>query len=124
MEKDPVFFSLRPCLIHQDSTGNLNVYAGNQRVKAAKKLGWNLVPCIVEIDVSEQLIKERIISDNVTMGEFDWDILSANYDVDELLDCGLTAKDLHLDLSLDDQEETAASKEKEPKKCPHCGLDI
>jgi ParB-like chromosome segregation protein Spo0J len=126
LEKDPGFFDNRPCLVHLDEEDNFIVYAGNQRVKAAKKLGWKLVPCIVESGLSPEIIKERIVSDNVSMGEFDWDILSSDYDMQSLLDCGLTEKDLHLDLSLDDEKETAARSKKADKDmtCPHCGMAL
>lgn len=123
LEEDPEFFGNRPCLVNVVD-GVHHVYAGNQRVQAAKKLGWKLVPCIVEEDVPEDRIKSRIIKDNVSMGTFDWEELGNSYEIDELLLCGLTEKELHLDLSLDDDEPEAPSKEKEAQKCPHCGLDI
>ena len=37
LEKDPDFFKLRPVLVHEVD-GIYNVYAGNQRVRAAQKL--------------------------------------------------------------------------------------
>ncbi len=124
LEDDPEFFGNRPCLVNIVD-GVYNVYAGNQRVQAAKKLGWKLVPCILEENVPEDRIRKRIIKDNVSMGIFDWDILSGDYEIDELLSCGLTEKELHLDLSMENDEEPAAqSKEKSAEKCPHCGMNI
>ena len=124
LEDDPEFFGNRPCLVN--AVGNtLTVYAGNQRVLAAKKLGWKLVPCIVEDDVPDDKVKDRIIRDNAHFGEWDWEELSNTYEIDELLDCGLTEKELHLDLSIYDVEEPEeAAEKKEEKKCPNCGLNI
>src|SRR5436190_19736655 len=74
LSDDPSFFTNRPCLVHEKD-GVLEVYAGNQRVRAATKLKWKEVPCIVESGLSDEVIKSRVIKDNKTYGEFDYDIL-------------------------------------------------
>lgn len=96
LEKDPGFFLNRPCLVNVKDDKRI-VYAGNQRVLAAKKLGWKEIPCIVEINLPEDLIKERIIKDNKHYGEFDMDILANEWDVGLLLDAGFTNAELSFD---------------------------
>lgn len=93
LKNDPDFFINRPCLVNEKDDV-LEVYAGNQRVRAAKKLKWKKVPCIIEKDLSEHIVKERIIKDNKTYGEFDYEILANEWDVDLLLDAGFTPEEL------------------------------
>lgn len=126
IESDPGFLFNRPILVH-DKDGILDVYAGNQRVRAAKKLKWKEIPCIIEKDLSAQIIKERIIKDNKTYGEFDFDILAGDYEIEMLLDCGFEMKDLGaVDEKIQDNIE-AKEKEEKPKQlcmCPQCGCEF
>lgn len=95
MKRDPEFLERRPilCYPHENKIDYV-VYAGNQRLRAAKKLGWELISCIVDEFCHPDIIKRRIILDNKTSGDWDYDILSADYDVDELFEMGFTEKEL------------------------------
>lgn len=115
IQADPKFLECRPLLVNSSSS-KLTVYAGNQRLRAAKKLKMKLVPCIIEEDLDEATMKKRIVLDNLTHGEFDFDMLSSDYDPVDLLEMGMTESNLHIDL--DDEKE---EKTKKPKVCPHCG---
>lgn len=102
IENDPNFLECRPVLvncIYVDDKPYMHVYAGNQRVRAAKKLGMKEIPCIVEYDLDEATVKKRIIQDNKTYGEFDWDILGNEYDIELLLESGFKAEEILGDLS-------------------------
>lgn len=119
LEDDPHFFHNRPCLVN-DVNGVLNVYAGNQRVRAAQKLNWKEVPCIVDRDLSEEVIKQRIIKDNKQYGEFDFDILANEYEVDLLLNAGFLEQELLfpgvqevLNEEPEDEEEVEVDEKKE-----------
>ena len=92
---DPEFLEMRPILVYETDNGYI-AYAGNQRLRAAKKLAWKQIPCIVT-PYDESRIKERIIRDNVCSGEWDWDILAADYEIDELLNLGLDESDIKED---------------------------
>jgi DNA modification methylase len=98
LEDDPEFFGNRPCLVNVVD-GVHNVYAGNQRVLAAKKLGWKLVPCIVEENVSADRIDRRIIKDNAHYGDWDYDLLANEWDDQLLLDAGFTDLDFGKDIT-------------------------
>ncbi len=122
IKEDPNFFHNRPVLANEVN-GVLYVYAGNQRVRAAKKLKWKRVPCIIEKDLSDELIKERIIKDNRHSGYWDYDILSSDYDIESLVKCGFTLDELHLDLE-DDNSDVEKGKKKKLKMCPSCGHEF
>ena len=83
LREDPDFLRNRPVLVNRVD-GVLNVYAGTQRVRAAKKLKWKEVPCIVEENLSDDLIKVRMNKDNLHSGEFDWDILGNEFELEDL----------------------------------------
>lgn len=88
IERDSKFFWVRPCLVNQIDGKNI-VYAGNQRLKAAKKLGWKEVPCILEsLTIEEQ--NKRMLKDNINSGEFDINMLLEEFDFEFLkYDVGL-----------------------------------
>ncbi len=130
IKDDPDFLFSRPVLVnHIVDSNKMVVYAGNQRIRAAKKLNWITIPCIVEENLPEDIIKDRIVKDNVTYGEFDYDILANEYDINDLIDAGLTEKELGVVLdSMKDIAEDIESDEKEedePKSnmCPSCGYE-
>ncbi len=77
------------------------VYCGNTRLKGAKKIGLEEVPCIVVEDLDEKQIREYAILDNKLNEIADWD-----YD---LLEAELT------DLDLDEFEFDWKTDELEPK---------
>ena len=128
LEEDPAFLDARPILVNRVDDKNI-VYAGNQRVQAAKKLKWKNVPCIVYNDLDEKTIKSRIVKDNAHYGEFDYDILYADYEIQMLEDSGFTPEQLTgdcgdiQDLDYDEKSEKD-KKEKVKSCCPNCGHEF
>lgn len=124
IENDPLFFSMRPCLVNATANG-LMVYAGNQRLQAAKKIGMIEVPCIVMPNVEEDVIKKRIILDNLHHGEHDFDLLASFYEVEELLDLGMLKHELGI---LEDVQLTgtdlATELNEDKETCDKCGQKI
>lgn len=128
LEKDPDFFKLRPVLVHEVD-GIYNVYAGNQRVRAAQKLKWKDVPCIVEENLSEELIKDRVIKDNMHMGEWIWDMLANEFEIESLYEAGFTEQSLLGHTEFKGIVQVEEKEEKEPKgkvakMCPQCGHEF
>jgi len=124
LEEDRSFLDARPVLVNRIDEKNI-VYAGNQRVQAAKKLKWKNVPCIVENNLDEKTIKSRIIKDNAHYGEFDYDILYADYDIQMLEDSGFTPEQLTGDYG--DVQDLGCGEEKKTKAltcCPNCGHEF
>ena len=118
---DPDFLKSRPILVNY-TDGKHIVYAGNQRVRAAKLLKMKGIPCIVEKDLDPEIVRKRVVLDNKTFGEWDFDILANEFDVDMLIDCGFSAEDLIgpiQDIESPDIDKEN-SEDKKVKKCPHC----
>lgn len=115
--KDPGFLKSRPVLVNRVD-GVLNVYAGNQRVQAAKKLKWKEIYCCIEDNLSEELMNQRILKDNRHAGEFDYDMLANEWDLDTLIDCGFDPEELHIGL---EEEPKDKEEDQENSKCPTCG---
>ncbi len=121
LDDDPDFLWKRPCLVNQEGS-KLIVYAGNQRVRAAKKLGWKEIPCIIDQKISKELMHKRTIRDNKASGDWDYDILANEWDYDILCEAGFTAEELTGSVI-----EDAGSDEEEKKKtstCPNCGHEF
>ena len=82
--EDPELMEARPLIVND----RMEVIAGNQRLRACVALGWAEVPCIV-VEWDEAKQKRAMIKDNVSAGEWDWDILANEWDAEELNDWGL-----------------------------------
>lgn len=68
------FWKHRPVTL-SDRTGNLVVIAGNQRLKAAKKLKLKEVPTVIYSDLTEDEEKAIILRDNINNGEWNFEVL-------------------------------------------------
>jgi DNA modification methylase len=69
------------------------ILGGNMRFKACKEAGLKEVPIIIT-DLTEEQQKEFLIKDNVSGGEWDWNMLANEWNTEDLKDWGL---DLPLD---------------------------
>ena len=85
IQEFPEMLELRPIVV--DS--NMVVLGGNMRLKACIAAGLKEVPIIVADNLTEQQQAEFIIKDNVGFGEWDWDLLANQWDVEALEDWGL-----------------------------------
>lgn len=73
------FWRHRPlALVERD--GKLVTLAGNQRLKAAKRLKLQTVPCVIYTDLTKDEELDIIARDNINNGEWDYDILSVSDD--------------------------------------------
>lgn len=68
---------------------NMNVLAGNQRLKALRALGIKTAPVKIVTGLSETKKREFVIKDNVQLGEWDFGILQREWKDDALFDWGL-----------------------------------
>ena len=85
IQEFPQMLELRPIVV--DS--NMVVLGGNMRLKACIAAGLKQVPIIVADQLTEEQKGEFIIKDNVGFGEWDWDLLANEWDVETLEDWGL-----------------------------------
>jgi hypothetical protein len=64
------------------------ILGGNMRYKACKEAGLKEIP-IIKTDLTEEQQKEFLIKDNVSGGEWDWDILANEWESEQLNEWGL-----------------------------------
>jgi DNA modification methylase len=88
----PEMLELRPIVIDEDNM----VLGGNMRLKACIEAGLTDVPVKVATLTEEQK-KEFIIKDNVGFGEWEWDTLANEWNIEDLSNWGL---DLPLDFGI------------------------
>ena len=83
------------------------VLGGNMRLKACKEAGVKKVWVDVAEGWTEEQKQEFIVKDNVGFGEWDWDTLANEWDVDQLDEWGLDVPDFpnELEAEEDDYEE-------------------
>lgn len=81
----PKMLEIRPIVVNDD----MIVLGGNMRLKACKEAGLKEVPIIMASDLTEDEQKQFIIKDNVSGGEWDWDMLANEWNVEELDAWGL-----------------------------------
>jgi len=84
----PKMMELRPMVVDAENI----VLGGNMRLKALKELGYKEIPgnwVKKAEDLSEDQKKRFVISDNVSFGEWDWDMLANEWDAIELEEWGL-----------------------------------
>jgi len=80
----PEMAEVRPVVVNTDMV----VLGGNMRLKAMKEAGWKEVPIEV-VDWDEDKQRQFIIKDNVSGGEWDWEMLANEWDTEELQEWGL-----------------------------------
>jgi ParB-like chromosome segregation protein Spo0J len=81
----PEMLDIRPIVVNADMV----VLGGNMRFKACKEAGLKEVPIIVAENLTDEQQKEFIIKDNVSGGEWDWDMLANEWEVEQLDAWGL-----------------------------------
>ena len=88
-----------PIIVNKDNT----VIGGHQRLKIIKSLGEKTIGCIV-LDLNKEQERELNIRLNKNSGEFDFDILSSEFDIEELVDWGFKHIDLGLNIDKIDED--------------------
>jgi len=84
----PEMAEVRPVVVNTDMV----VLGGNMRLKAMREAGWKDVPIQV-VDWDEDKQRQFIIKDNVSGGEWDWEMLANEWDTEELQEWGLDLPD-------------------------------
>jgi len=80
----PEMAEVRPVVVNADMV----VLGGNMRLKAMREAGWKDVPIQV-VDWDEDKQRQFIIKDNVSGGEWNWEMLANEWDTEELQEWGL-----------------------------------
>ena len=97
----PEMLSIRPIVVNEDNI----VLGGNMRLKACKEAGLKEIPIIKTSDLTAEQQREFIIKDNVGFGEWDWEMISAEWDVDKVEEWGLDIEGFIEDEVLEAEED-------------------
>lgn len=81
----PKMLEIRPIVVNDD----MIVLGGNMRLKACKEAGLKEVPIIKASELTEDEQRQFIIKDNVSGGEWDWEMLANEWDSEQLEEWGL-----------------------------------
>jgi len=81
----PEMMHLRPIVVDEDYI----ILGGNMRHRAAIEAGWTQIPVIVATGLTEEQKREFVIKDNVSGGEWDYEVLAAEWNTGQLSDWGL-----------------------------------
>jgi DNA modification methylase len=96
----PEMAEVRPVVVNTDMV----VLGGNMRLKAMREAGWKEVPIEV-VDWDEDKQRQFIIKDNVSGGEWDWEMLANQWDADELNEWGLDLPEFEQAKELEAEED-------------------
>ena len=111
----PEMLELRPIILNADNV----ILGGNMRYKALIELGYKEVPVIRAEELTERQAQEFLIKDNLSYGDWDFDILANEWDSVDLEDWGLDVWQNEDDiLAHEEQKET---KEDDRVVCALCG---
>jgi hypothetical protein len=78
----PEMLELRPIVIDEDNV----ILGGNMRYRACKEAGLKEVPVKKTENLTEEQKNEFIVKDNASYGEWDWDILANEWEINDLED--------------------------------------
>ena len=81
----PEMLKVRPIVVDEENM----VLGGNMRLRACLEAGLKEVYIIKASDFTEEQKQEFIIKDNSSFGEWDWDLLANQWDINDLSDWGI-----------------------------------
>lgn len=106
----PEMASVREVVLNKDHV----ILGGNMRFKAMVEAGWKDIPVKI-VDWPEEQQREFVIKDNVSGGEWDWDILANEWDTELLDEWGLDVPAWDTEEELEEDEAPEVN-EKDPAK--------
>ena len=121
IKRDPEFMET-----HQIGVKNGVIMAGNMRYRALQQLNYTEIPNDWIKDISkwpDDKIRRYVVVDNLGYGEWDWDLLSEQYEKEELEDWGMNV-DKWGDIDFENirsNEDRETKDKKQLVTCPDCG---
>lgn len=92
----PEMMSLREILVYPHGDKFL-VIGGNMRLKALKRLKYKEAPCkVIPEDTPIEALRAYVIKDNGSFGDWDFDMLRSEWDLDLLVDCMIDVPDVEV----------------------------
>lgn len=89
----PEMLDIRPIVVNSDMV----ILGGNMRFKACKEAGLKEIPIIIADNLTEEQQREFLIKDNTSGGEWDFEMLANDWDVEQLEDWGLDVPNFDTD---------------------------
>lgn len=97
IEDDPEMLELRELLVYPHNS-KFVVIGGNMRLKVLRELGVAECPCkVIPAETPVEKLRAYTIKDNNSFGEYDYDLLGNDWEVDELLDYGCDLPDITIE---------------------------
>ena len=97
IEDNPEMTALREILVYPYG-GKYVVIGGNMRLKALKELGYKEAPCkIIPEETTVEQLQAYTIKDNSGFGEWDYDMLTEDWDLQLLEDCAIDIPNIEVD---------------------------
>ena len=85
IQEFPEMLDIRPIVVNSD----MIILGGNMRFKACKEAGLKEIPVIIADNLTEEQQREFLIKDNTSGGEWDFEMLANEWDVEQLDEWGL-----------------------------------
>jgi len=102
IQEFPEMLKLRPIVVNDD----MIVLGGNMRLKACIEAGIEEINIIKASELTEDQQREFIIKDNIGYGEWDWQVLGNEWDIEQITDWGLDLPKFDI---IDEKKETDLS---------------
>lgn len=104
------------------ATKDLRIIGGHQRLKIFQELKIREVPVLVpNRDLTDDQFRRLLIQDNLPFGEWDFELLSADFSIEELTDFGMPEKWLGLGEETGPEDDKAgAGADEEDSRIVHC----
>lgn len=100
----PEMLKIRPIVLNQKN----EIIAGNMRFEAVKLLNFESVPVLICEKISTKKQREFVIKDNVSFGFWDFEQLSNEWQIEDLLSWGLKIPDFEQPPEFDDEDQDDA----------------
>jgi len=110
----PEMLGLRPIVIDENNM----ILGGNQRYRACVEAGLTEVPVIHANNLTEEQKKQFIVRDNVSTGDWDFDLLANEWNIQDLDNWGLDIPAFANDI------EQPKDNAKGGTTCPNCGVTL
>jgi len=115
IQEFPEMLNLRPIVIDETNM----ILGGNQRFRACIEAGLTEVPVIHANNLTEQQKKQFIVRDNVSTGDWDFDLLANEWEIQDLDNWGLD-----IPAFANNDIEEPKDNTKGGKTCPNCGVTL
>lgn len=105
IQDDPEMLELREVLVYPHGN-KFVIIGGNMRYRAAKELGFKELPCkIIAEGTPVEKLRAYTIKDNNSFGEYNFDDLANEWELEELEDWGVKLPSLEIEDEIEEEKE-------------------